>query len=71
MPVPESYPVALHAYTAMMKGKTIAIHGLSNRIMLILSLFVPRFLKVKQYMHSKVVKHNNAKTLRLILGRPA
>ena len=47
MPVPESYPVALHAYKAMMKGKTIAIHGLSNRIMLILSSFVPRFLKVK------------------------
>lgn len=47
MPVPDSATVALHAYNAMMKGQVIAIHGLSNRIMIFLSTLIPRSLRLK------------------------
>lgn len=45
--LPTSKEVAEYGYTAMMKGKTIAIHGLMNWIMANLVRFTPRALVVK------------------------
>ena len=45
--LPTSKEVAAYGYAAMMKGKTVAIHGLMNRIMANSVKFVPRALVVK------------------------
>ena len=47
LPVPSSKTVAEHAYTAMMKRKSLAIHGLINRLMLITGSISPRSMKVR------------------------
>jgi short-subunit dehydrogenase len=46
-PVPNSNTVAKHAYRAMMKRKSLAIHGLFNRFMLAFGSLSPRSLKVR------------------------
>lgn len=45
--LPTSKEVALYGYKAMMKGKTIAIHGLMNTILAYSVRFMPRKLVVK------------------------
>ena len=45
--LPTSKEVAEYGYAAMMKGKTVAIHGLMNYIMANSVRFVPRALVVK------------------------
>lgn len=47
LPVPSSKTVAEHAYKAMMKRKSLAIHGLINRLMLITGSISPRSMKVR------------------------
>ncbi|MFM6956089.1 MAG: SDR family NAD(P)-dependent oxidoreductase, partial [Ignavibacteria bacterium] len=47
LPVPSSKTVAEHAYRAMMKRKSLAIHGLINRLMLISGSISPRSMKVR------------------------
>ena len=47
LPVPDSKTVAEHAYRAMMKRKSLAIHGLVNRMMLSFSALSPRSIKVR------------------------
>jgi len=46
LPVPSSKTVAEHAYRALMKRKSLAIHGLINRLMLISGSISPRSMKV-------------------------
>jgi short-subunit dehydrogenase len=45
--MPTSKEVAEYGYAAMMKGKTIAIHGLMNRILANSVRFMPRAIVVK------------------------
>ena len=45
--LPTSKEVAEYGYAAMMNGKTVAIHGLKNRIMANLIPFVPRSMLLK------------------------
>jgi len=45
--LPSSKQVAEYGYRAMMKGKTVAIHGLMNAIMATSVRFIPRALVVK------------------------
>ena len=45
--LPSSKSVAAYGYAAMMKGTTIAIHGLMNRILATSVRFMPRALVVK------------------------
>jgi uncharacterized protein len=45
--LPNSKEVAEYGYKAMMKGKSVAIHGLMNRIMATSVRFTPRALVVK------------------------
>jgi uncharacterized protein len=45
--LPSSQKVAEYGYRAMMKGKTVAIHGLKNTIMATSVRFIPRALAVK------------------------
>jgi uncharacterized protein len=45
--LPTSKEVAEYGYTSMMKGKTVAIHGLMNWIMANSVRFVPRSMVVK------------------------
>lgn len=47
LPVPDSKTVAEHAYRAMMKRKSLAIHGFVNRMMLSFGALSPRSLKVR------------------------
>jgi len=47
LPVPDSKTVAEHAYRAMMKRKSLAIHGIVNRMMLSFGALSPRSLKVR------------------------
>jgi len=47
LPVPSSKIVAEHAYRAMMKRKSLAIHGIVNRMMLSFGALSPRSLKVR------------------------
>lgn len=47
LPVPTSKIVAEHAYKAMMKRKSLAIHGFINRLMLITGSISPRSMKVR------------------------
>ncbi|MFM7544223.1 MAG: SDR family NAD(P)-dependent oxidoreductase [Ignavibacteria bacterium] len=47
LPVPSSKIVAEHAYKAMMKRTSLAIHGLINRLMLISGSISPRSMKVR------------------------
>ncbi|MGA1278133.1 MAG: SDR family NAD(P)-dependent oxidoreductase [Candidatus Kapaibacteriota bacterium] len=47
LPVPDSKTVAEHAYRAMMKRKSLAIHGTVNRMMLFFGALSPRSLKVR------------------------
>jgi len=42
--LPSSAEVALYGYNAMMAGKTVAVHGIANRIMAESGRFVPRKL---------------------------
>lgn len=42
--LPSSFDVALFGYEAMMKGKSLVIHGNSNRFLAFLTRFVPRKL---------------------------
>jgi hypothetical protein len=45
--LPTSKAVAEYGYKAMMAGKTVAIHGLLNRVMANAVRFLPRALVVK------------------------
>lgn len=45
--LPTSAQVAEYGYKAMMKGKSVAIHGISNRVMTTATRFIPRSLIVK------------------------
>lgn len=45
--LPSSREVAEFGYDAMMKGKSVAIHGLPNKLLIILMRFLPRALTVK------------------------
>jgi short-subunit dehydrogenase len=45
--LPTSREVAEYGYTAMLKGKTVAVHGLRNRLLVFAARFVPRSLLVK------------------------
>jgi short-subunit dehydrogenase len=45
--LPASHEVAVYGYKAMMKGKTVAIHGLMNSILANSVRFMPRKLVVK------------------------
>lgn len=47
LPVPSSKIVAEHAYRAMMKRKSLAIHGIVNRMMLSFGALSTRSLKVR------------------------
>jgi len=47
LPVPSSKIVAEHAYRAMMKRKSLAIHGIVNRMMLSFGSLSTRSLKVR------------------------
>jgi len=49
--------VAEYGYRAMMKGKTIAIHGLMNTIMATSVRFIPRALVVKVARKIQEKKH--------------
>lgn len=54
---PSSKVVAEYGYRAMMKGKTVAIHGLMNTIMATSVRFIPRFLIVKTVRKIQENKH--------------
>jgi short-subunit dehydrogenase len=45
--MPSAIEVAQYGYTAMMKGKTVAVHGMMNYIMANSIRFIPRNLVVK------------------------
>lgn len=45
--LPSSAEVAAHGYAAMMKGKTVSIHGIMNALMATSVRFTPRWLVVK------------------------
>ena len=56
--LPSSRLVAEYGYRAMMKGKSIAIHGLKNTILANLIRFVPRSLIVKVVRNIQSGKHS-------------
>ncbi len=45
--LPTAHDVARYGYASMMKGKTVATHGLLNYILSNASRFIPRFMVVK------------------------
>ncbi|MBU3714304.1 MAG: SDR family NAD(P)-dependent oxidoreductase, partial [Ferruginibacter sp.] len=45
--LPSSKEVAVYGYACMMKGKTVAIHGVMNRILATSIRFLPRAVVVK------------------------
>ena len=56
LPVPDSAPVALDAYKAMMNRETVVVHGFMNRLMISLGKFAPRSMKtamVHEFQRSK------------------
>ncbi len=55
--LPSSEMVAEYGYQAMMKGKSVAIHGMKNSIMAYFSRFVPRSLLVKMVRKIQTGKH--------------
>lgn len=56
--LPSSRLVAEYGYRAMIKGKTVAIHGLMNAIMATSVRFFPRALIVKRVRKIQGKKHN-------------
>ncbi len=53
--IPSSKEVAAYGYKNMMKNKRVAIHGLTNRVLIWGSNFIPRsvILKVVRYLQTK------------------
>ena len=57
--LPSSKQVAEYGYRAMMKGKSVAVHGLMNVIMITASRFIPHALLVKVVRKIQENKYKN------------
>ena len=55
--LPSSKQVADYGYRAMMKGRTVAIHGIMNAIMANAVRFIPRAIIVKSVKKIQIKKH--------------
>jgi short-subunit dehydrogenase len=56
IPIPSSAEVAAYGYRAMMKGQRVAIYGWSNKVVVFLTRFVPRFLVTKAVKQIQNIK---------------